>query len=238
MNRIATLLIIFLLVFSQTSLAQDRIEGFGSFKLRKSTVSIIDSIAKEKKLKIMQTSSFQEVFSSRRRDDVILELVSDTVKTYLSPSYSHLCPNVRVFQFPSLTISGIDFENFILTFYNDTLVEIHSDWSKEITEAIEIKYGKTEIERKTEKTTCTLKLTGTEVSYEDDMFYQRWHNGPITCTVAIGSYRNSKCEKSSLAYIVMNLSGMSEEIRKCDTRERERLQTAQREEKKKQLDGF
>ncbi|MBS1775900.1 MAG: hypothetical protein JSS64_06415 [Bacteroidetes bacterium] len=235
MRPLISLLFLF---FSATTFGQDKIEGIGKFKLKKTTIAYLDTLVKEKDFDREVIKSYDDYFKIMYKKDKLAELFPDTVKTYNSPPYTHYCKDTRVFYIPKMTISDIEVKDTYLTFYKDTLVNINTDYSSEIVEAFELKYGKAELEKKEKEVKCTLKLTGSTISYTETMFYQYWDNGNIKCTAAIGDYRDSKCEKQSLSYISISIEKISEKIRECDDKEKDRLKNRQNTEKKKQLDDF
>jgi hypothetical protein len=232
------LLFISLTLISNSILSQDRIEGLGKFKLNKTTVSFIDTFTIENKLTKKTAHSFEETYSIQRNGNIICELFPDTIKTYMSPSYTHFCENTRTFFIPKFTISEIPISNTYLIFYNDTLISIKTDYSSAITEAFELKYGKSKLEVKEKEVNCTLKLTGAPLTFTEKMFYQNWENGKIKCVAAIGDYRDSKCEKQTLSYINFSVDNIEEKIRECDDVKKAIIKSKQDNEKKKKLDGF
>lgn len=228
----------FLLLLSSALFGQSKIEGIGKFKLKRTVTAFLDTLAKEQDFDRTTMSNYDDYFKLRYKKDKIAEIFSDTIKSYNSPPYAHLCKDVRVFYLPKIKISDIDISELYLTFYKDTLIDIHVDYSKEIVDAFELKYGKPELETKDKDVTCTLRLTGSDIKYTETMYYQRWENGNIKCTAAIGDYRDSKCEKQILSYISISIEKLSEKIRDCDDKEKDRIKNKQNTEKKKQLDDF
>ena len=226
------------LLLSIRSFGQNKIEGIGKFKIKKTSVAYLDTLAKEQELDRETISTFDDYFKMRYKTNKLAEVFPDTVDTYKSPSYAHYCKDARVFYIPKMKISEIELKDTYLTFYKDTLIQINTDYSSEVTEAFELKYGKAEIEKKEKEVKCTLKMTGTDVTYTETMYYQYWENGSIKCIAAIGDYRNSKCEKTTLSYISISTEKVNEKIRDCDTKERDRLDSKKKAEKKKQLDNF
>lgn len=223
---------------SAITFAQDKIEGIGKFKLKKTTTAYLDTLAKEKDFDRETIRTWEDYFKLRYKKEKLAEVFPDTVKAYNSPSYAHSCKDTRVFYIPKMEISGIELTDTYLTFYKDTLVNINTDYKMEITEAFELKYGKSELEKKEKEVECTLKLTGGTITYTETMFYQYWTNGSIKCTAAIGDYYDRKCEKQSLSFITIGIDKISEKIRECDNMEEERIKKKQDLEKKKKLDEF
>jgi hypothetical protein len=227
-----------LLMIASSLFAQNKIEGFGKFKIQKTTISYLDTIVKEQKLDKVKMTSFDDYMKLRYKKDKIAEVFSDTINRYNSPPYAHSCPNARVFYIPKIAIADITFSDTYLTFFNEILVDIKTDYTSEIVEALELKYGKPAIDKKEKEVQCTLKLTGSNLTYTETMYYQKWENGEIECTAAIGDYRDSKCEKKTLSYIIIGLSDKKKEIVECDIAVNERVENKQKNEKKKQLSDF
>lgn len=232
------ILVLFLVIVCTTSFGQDKIEGIGRFKLKKTTVAYIDTLEKEKKFDRESIRSWNDFFKLRFKKDKIAEVFADTLNTYNSTSYSHYCSDTRVFYISRIEIAGIELTDTYLLFYKDTLVAINTDYKSEIAEAFKLKYGEPQLEKKETETKCTLKLTGSELSYTDPMYYQYWTNNDIRCTAAIGYYRDSKCEKQTLSYITISINKLVEKINECDNREKDRIRGKQDLDKKKKLDDF
>lgn len=212
---------LFLLLFFSTALfGQNKIEGIGQFKLKKTSIAFLDSLAKEKYF------------------DKFVEISPDTADKYNSSPYAHLCKDARVFYIPEIKISEIKMKEMYLTFYKDTLISINTDWSEEIVEALELKYGSGELKKKDKEVKCTLNSTGETVTYTETMFYQYWENGNIKCTAALGDYHDSNCEKQTLSYIEISVENKMSKIIDCDNKEKRRISNKINSEKKKQLDDF
>lgn len=232
------LLTILCLWTASFAFGQEKMEGIGRFKLNKTTIEYLDTLSSEKGYDRSVVNNFSEIFRLRGRSNKLIEIVKDTVEGYRSPTYSHYCKYARVFYIPEITISNVSIKELYLTFLNDTLISIHLDYSSEVVDALNLKYGEGRLESKERETECTLKLTGANVTYNDKMFYRHWENGKINCTAAIGNYRDSKCEKQILSYISIYVLSAEEKLRSCDEKERKIAEEIKSSRKKKELADF
>ena len=231
--------ILFLLLSVSTSLlCQEKIEGIGKFKLKITTTAIINNLIEEQGFNKTSIKSVRDLISLRNGKDLVAEVFPDTLQFYSSAINSHHCKNIRVFYIPKITIANIDIKNMYLTFSKDTLAEIMTDFSAEITDAFDLKYGKSKLDVRETVEDCKSTYSGTITNYTDKIYYQYWDNNDISCTAALGDYRNSKCEKTTIAYINIVLKDFAENTRICDDLEKERLKIANNKLKKKELKDF
>lgn len=220
------------------SVAQNKIEGIGKFKIQKTTTSSLDSIVKELDYDREKITSWDEYFKISSKENKIAEIFPDTVNKYGSLSYSTYCTTARVFYIPRFKVSGIELKNTYFTFYKDTLIKIKTDYSGDIIDAFETKYGKPVLDKSEKKVECTLTYTGTKVTYKETIYYQYWENENIKCTAAIGEYRSSNCERKILSYISVGIEKLEDVVRECDRKEKDRLNENLNFEKKKKLADF
>lgn len=230
-------MVISLLAISVASIGQDKIEGIGKFRLKSTTTEYLDTLAEEKSLKRNSVGNLGDFFNIYKKDELV-ELIPDTLKDYLSPPHASLCKDVRVFYIPQMTVSTIVLKETFLTFYRDTLVAINTNWTNEIVEALELKYGKGHLDKKEKEVSCTSSLSESSTTYTETMYYQTWQNGDIKCTAALGNYRDSKCEKKTMSYISISVEKVSIMIFDCDRQERSNLNDKKKIEKRKQLEDF
>jgi hypothetical protein len=227
-----------LILLSQNCFSQEKIEGFWKLKLKKTTIAFLDTLAKEREFERVEIHTHADYYNIRNKQGKLAEVFPDTIDIYNSPSYAHYCKEARVFFISDLKISEIDFKKIYLTFFRDTLIEIQTEFDSKIVEALELKYGEPRFEKKESKANCTLKLTGTQITYTEKMFYKYWENGNIKCTTAIGDYRDSNCEKNFLSYINISIDRFLEKLSECDRKEKDKIQQKKDQEKKKLLDDF
>ncbi len=242
MRKPILLLFFFCSFLSVLSFGQNKLEGIGKFKIKKTTTAYLDTLSKEQDFERTTIKSFMDNFMLTNQINKIAEIFPDTVNTYNSPPNAHYSKDVRAFYIPTIKISEIDISNTYLIFYKDTLVGINTNYTSEIADAFEVKYGNPAISKMEKVVKCTLKLTGGIVTYVDTTFYYTWENGEIKCIAAISDYHNSECEKKKFSYISINIEKISQKISDFDFKESERImnknKVIQNNEKKKKLTDF
>lgn len=231
-------ILIITLFLSNISLGQDKIEGIGKFKIKKYTIDQLDTLVTDNYFMRQTVSNSKSFFNLYNKSDILIEIQPDTVEINMSIAYSLFCKKTRVFFIPKYSVAGIELKNTYLTFYNDTLTELQTDYTFDVINAIKLKYGEAKIDKKEKEISCELKLTGAKVNYTETMYYQYWYNGSIKCTAAIGDYRNSKCEKKTISYITVNNEKNTDQINRCDEKEKQRLKNRLDDSKKRQLSDF
>jgi hypothetical protein len=133
-------LFLFVLIFSfNTLLAQTKISGVGFFKIGMSKTVLLDSLKPYmgEPIEISEAackSSYDELFE-------IGKIYKAVEPKLLVENCWFYCPDYEYYLIPLFTISGIDFKEIDLTFKNDTLIAFRSKMSREIMDAINVKYG-------------------------------------------------------------------------------------------------
>lgn len=220
------------------SLAQQKIEGIGRFKINKTLAySIFDSLRTEGYNEYDVTDG-QQGFAYEGKEKVILNLVANPVEKYNSPINSHSCKISKTVCIPSINISGIDIADFYLTFYDDTLIEIDIKYSKELGDAIELKYGKVVPAKKTHNIDCIYSLTGNKQTLAEETFTSTWKNGIIECSIILGNYRDSHCKENYYSTISVYDTRKFKQIRLCDDKSESLIDDEKNSAKKKTLKDF
>ena len=227
-----TLTFLFLLC-SLFAIGQSKIQGIGMFKINKFTVADMDTFISNNYYKKVVVKTIMESVNSYHDRGTIQELMPDTTNWPNSPILSHLCKNVKVYYIPLLTISDIVVERTYLTFYNNLLSMVSTNYTKEIIEAFELKYGVVEIKKEEKASTCKEPNTINGASY-----LRVWTNDQILCKALFSFYWNDKCDLDSSGSIWIYEQNINTEIDNCDTKERTRLEKIQTALKKKKLEGF
>jgi hypothetical protein len=219
--------------------AQEKISGIGKFKLRETTISIIEDLSKELKSKVVAVNNFNDYYDLKRKPkNKILELLPDTTTKNNSPSYATEYPGYRVFYMPSYEISNIKIKDVVLLFLNNVLVELHCDYSRELNEAIELKYGTPKKENTEKDVNCTFVNSGNKITYKDETFRSLWINGDITWTSSIRRYYDSSCKESILAYSSLEIEGYHDQRNAWDKKAIEKRRLREKENKKSSLTDF
>lgn len=210
------------------SFAQDKIEGVGKFKVKKTTTSIMKDIATELGTKIQIVTNYDQYFdltspSSLLKKQRVLEFKPDTIDkaNYYNTTLATLCPEYQVFLITSYDIAGINLKNIRLTYFRDTLAAFHCDYSTQIKEALTLKYGASKDTATTKDVLCTFTYTGNQVTYKEVTSYNRWNNDDISATLYLHRYYDDKCKEKFLSYFdvsvakhILTKSSCDEEMRK------------------------
>ncbi|MDD2307710.1 MAG: hypothetical protein PHP53_23610 [Prolixibacteraceae bacterium] len=224
--------------FSLITVGQTKIEGIGKFKLKKTTTAYLDTLCKEQGFVRIPIKNYEMYLGVKNDVNKLIEFYPDTTNLRDGIMYAHHCKNVRAFLMQRITISGIEISGTFLTFYNDTLVQIRTDYNNKIVEAFTLKYGNPELSKKEREVECTLKETGVDIKLLSATYYQTWGNDNIKCSAVLGDFRDRNCEKKNISFIKINIDEYLDKIMKCDDQEKERIRTLQEIEKKKKLDDF
>ncbi len=123
---------------------------------------------------------------------------------------------MKVFILWEYKLTKIDMKNTQLTFLDDVLVHIFlSDPPKELTDALEIKYGKGVVE--TERKTVKCSSVYGETTPEQVKFLTYWNKGEdVQAMSVLSEYRNDKCEKRFLSFVDISLSQKVTEVLEFD----------------------
>ncbi|WP_123985231.1 hypothetical protein [Taibaiella soli] len=227
-------LLIAALLISNLIFAQDKIEGIGPFKINRTTTAYVDTLVNDGYKKITVKTADPQSTVRGLKEKAIAELMPDSTKLYNSP-HTHRCNGVRTFFIPFMEIAGITIENIYLTFYHDVLVDISTDYSAELKNALMLKYGEVPAQELSSENNCTLPATKADMSLTAKSYYYTWKNEGIKCIASIGYYWDHNCEKQYLSYVNVGVSGITSVIMDCDRAEREKQKKRQDEEKRKKL---
>jgi hypothetical protein len=192
---------------------QSPVEGIGVFKIKKTSINIIDSI-KSSGYNLVKVSKFGDQYDYIGKRNVICELIPDTTEEYSSLSDANLCSKSRVFYIPEMEISGITLNELILTFFNGTLIKIKCDYSSELFKAFELKYGSSTSSQVNQTYKCI--VFGNIIKYPEVTYLDKWFNKDIEVLFYIGSYRDSKCNKQSVSFVSISSEPLVSELEKCN----------------------
>lgn len=124
------------------------LDGFGEFKIFKSTNAIIKPLEKIMNLQLLKVKEYEEPYNSQ----YIVQLMADTTEkclndtSRLSLTYCSYCDQATIYKIHGYSISNTLIDEIYLTFFNDTLIQIFCDFdiyrADIIKDAFEFKYGK------------------------------------------------------------------------------------------------
>ena len=220
-----------ILLFSECFVyAQSAIEGVGKFKIGQTTGLIIEELRKELKVKhIVQLTTASGEESFKNETGKIALLLPDTVNKHKGPDDASQCPECRVYLVNSYTIAGIDFKNILLFFYNDTLMRFESEGSKEIFEAVCLKYGKGHTDTTKKESNCT---------YKERIITTTWKSNNILCEDFLYKFFDFKCNGTSSRNFWIVDEKKQRIVRNCEQSVIYRVNERNAAEKKKKLSDF
>lgn len=128
--------------------AARNLDGFGEFKIFRSTNEIIKPLEKTMNLELLKVKEYEEPYDSQ----YIVQLIADTTEKYLtdtsriSYTYCTYCEQASIYKVRGYTISNTLINEIYLTFFKDSLIQIFCDFSiykaDFIKDAFDFKYGK------------------------------------------------------------------------------------------------
>ncbi|GAB3994665.1 hypothetical protein GCM10028807_32780 [Spirosoma daeguense] len=217
--------------------AQAKIEGIGKFKIGVTNLSVIEDLSNELRVKPKVLTTYSEYFQAERGKSGIY-ILQDDGKSVSTLPHSSLCDGVEVYYINKYTISEIELENIFLTFNDGVLVEFACDSSRELTEAIELKYGKGELEAKAKKVSCLYNYTGAKVELEETTYTTTWQNKSIKAVSLLMAYYDRNCKKSFINSFDISLPLDMRYIHECNDEKKSKKQQSDEVEKKKKLKDF
>lgn len=194
------LLFIFLLVlipcFSQG------IEGIGSFKLEQTTISDLNKYLNKENYYVEELSSSQKIANLLNSPHNAAAILKYTKGGYV---FRPICPQITNVAVNKINIANIILKNVLFVFYNDVLIEIRGEGNSQLDEALKLKYGNSNLEKKEETKQCLYNLTGITRDLKEETYTQTWgdfSNGVYIKSV-LRKYYNEKCnEETSYTFTV------------------------------------
>jgi hypothetical protein len=214
---------------------QTNIDGLGIFKIGKTDISIITDLENEFGTKSVVTSDSFELIKAKGRNNSIFQLVPKNKSGYDQFS---ICPDVKEYQIPVYNIADMQIEKLHLKFYKDVLYNIECDSSKELGEALELKYGEPELKVENKPISCIYKASGNTVTYEEKTFTSSWYNGNIRSNNILHSYYSDKCENRRIKYFNIYDTKILETVYKCEEDLREQGANMEKQKRLKNLKDF
>lgn len=201
-----------------------QISGIGPFKINKTTVSAIDSLAHEYhikvKSKIINSYSLAKLsFLNKNKPDKIIILIADTLASDYSPGDDVFeQKNTQTFYINYLNISGIKAKNIILTFYNDTLVRYKSNMDDDFLKALIIKYGNPQTKTDENKIECENGY-GATFEHTETTINSTWDTqmDDITATAIQVNWYDKTCDLVSLNEFTLEYKPVIDIIKNADS---------------------
>lgn len=198
MKKITLLFLIPFAVFlNQKSFSQAKINGISIFKIDKTNIKIIDSLANNgyslKTCKDLYSCSKYNISGMN-----IYEMVNDTIKPDMSLP---MIKENRTFVIGEYTIAGIKITNLELNFYNDILFEIKAKGDLELQSALKEKYNGT---LKADKKEIACRSIYGDFKEEEVTYTTTYREDEkIKAYSVFKVYFDDKCKKNSLNYTLI-----------------------------------
>ena len=200
--------------------AQDtpKIKGIGDIILNQTTISALPAIL-QTEIKDMDNNNSNDYFIKYRYS--IIDKESKAVENKNSDkeykysfkimSEENFIPGYRFVRVTKYTIADIEIPEIELTFFNDTLIKLKSNYTTKMSEALAYKYGKPETSNTSKKVSCVYKMTGNTVEMEEWSLTEDWTNENIKASGTMAKYYDDKCKDKFLTYFIL------EDVKKTET---------------------
>lgn len=198
MKKIKLLLVIVLALFINANIfSQQKIEGIGIFKIDKTNIKVIDSLAsKGYTLKICK-----DLFSCSKYKAIgmnIYEMINDSIKPDMSLP---LIKENRSFIVGEYNVAGIKITNLKLNFYNDILFEIKITGDLDLQSALKEKYDGS---MKADKKEITCRSIYGEFKEEEVTYTTTYRDDEkILAYSLLKIYFDDKCKKNGLNFTLI-----------------------------------
>ena len=126
-------------------------------------------------------------------------------------SEENFIPGYRFVRVTKYTIADIEIPEIELTFFNDTLIKLKSNYTTKMSEALAYKYGKPETSNTSKKVSCVYKMTGNTVEMEEWSLTEDWTNENIKASGTMAKYYDDNCKDKFLTYFIL------EDVKKTET---------------------
>lgn len=246
--------IILMLLSISNIYGQDTIKpifnGFGILKVNTTTIKVINELETilNTKRRIINNSENEinanllinnvENSDSDEKDGVICILIEDSTDTYKNPVYASSCEKVKVFKIGGYSISGIKITGLEITFLNDTLININCNNTRDLMEAIHLKYGEGKKTIENKEIECTLRMTGNIIKYEESILTEEWKNNDIMAYEKIKKYYDDKCNPQYINYLTIYSRTKKRIQSECERNTKKRREEKKKQEKMKTLNDF
>jgi hypothetical protein len=175
---------------------QEIFNGIDVFKINDYSIGHLMNYAKDNKLKIKIIDNRSDETKYKDIKNSLLELVPNKENKNRSPIYSIDVDGVRVFNIPRIKINNLDVSYITLSFKNNILFDIKCDYTPELGDLIEEKYGKGKMKSEEKEAQCMSTL-------KEITFYTSWDSDKITATAIQSKYYNLQCEEKHRAFLTI-----------------------------------
>lgn len=163
-----------------TTIAQNKINGVGPFRIGYTIWEMVDTLEQSTNLTIKSVSENEiiENFKTYSSNTTILLRSNPYIKSkneYENIHLGFIPDSTEMLYIDYYKIANVPFRNIRLLFYKEKLYSIHSDGDNDITEAMNLKYGKSDIKTFKDTITCRSALAGTYKLVEES-YFSTWEN--------------------------------------------------------------
>lgn len=190
-----------LLGFLLTQLQLDaQITGIGPFQINKASYKIVDSIAVSGKIKVQKAKGTRHIpysVTGARKLTTIVILVPDSVdREKNTTDHTYWVPGVRSVYINYLKVEGQELKDIYLLFYQDVLISLTSEGSKDLEDHFKSKYGTPKVTHSSSSERCDNK-DGTSSYVEEQSEWSEWdtRNRYIAAKMNFLIWYNTDCHK-------------------------------------------
>jgi hypothetical protein len=213
---------------------QSNIDGIGYFKIGKTKIDIIKDLESEFGTETEIINDTYGLVQAKKRSNSIFQFIPKKKNSY----EFNICPDVKEYYIPVYVIADMEITQLNLKFYKDVLYEIKCDSTRELREALALKYGEPEKKIDKKSVSCFYKITGKKVTLEEETFYSSWYNRKIVANDVLTNWYNVKCEKILVNYINIYDTNIKQTVWKCKQDIRKRFDDTNKQERLKKLKDF
>ena len=233
------ILLVLLAILTLNVIAQNQLTGIGILKLY-SPISLINELGYNSETKIIKTQSDYFRYAYEKfSGDKIYEIIQDSTTGEGYGGY--YSKDIRKFYIPAYkVIPTLEINCLNLVFYKDSLVSIECYGSNELSEALDIKYGKSKLDLKEEDHTFTYTYTGATVVKTDKTFTQTWDTNSknVSCQSILMIWYSDKAEKHIVNNFCLKDTYYEKKISNIEDGIKKRMEEREELSKKQKYDGL
>jgi hypothetical protein len=192
--------LLFILIFLPAfCLCQNKLDGIGPFRINVTTVAQFEQFVTNIKQEIKVSDNLVDMYRGTTGEtSTILLLIQNKQSPVRSNPFASKLPDEKVYFINHYEVAGIPLEKIYLRFWKDTLYSFECISSPDLSEAMELKYGKAKTNIKEKEINCRSAL-GVEFKEKEITSISTWANiQEIEAQNIISKYFDSKCKANYL----------------------------------------
>lgn len=200
----------FLLMLFVTPLycfCQNRLDGIGPFRINSTTTAQFEQFVSNINQEIKVSDNLIDIYKGTSgKTSTILLLVENKQSPARSNPFASKMPDEKVYFINHYEVAGIQIEKIYLRFWKDTLYSFECVSSRDLSEAMELKYGKAKTDIKEKEVSCR-SAVGVEFKEKEITSISTWSNvEDIEAQKMISKYFDSKCRANYInSFSVYNI---------------------------------